>query len=187
MTVRGEGCPSDLRRGPAGPGEDKFPSAGQKPFHISTPPTTRARSGNTPGSIPPRRMLNLQCHWRIADWLGLLDPPRGEDCVSGRRRGRAAPGEDNFPSPWQKPFNIPTTLTTRSRNRNTPGSIPPRRVWKSLSHWPIADWPRLLEPSARRVLRLGPTPRSRRTWSGLVPIHGPETLPYLYNSNNTGT
>ena len=66
----------------------------------------------------------------IADWLGLMEPARGESCPSGQRRGPAAPGEDKFPSPVQKPLHIYTTPTTRERKRRSPGSIPPRRMWK---------------------------------------------------------
>ena len=137
---RGENCPSGQRRGPAAPGEDNLPSPGQKPIHISTTPTTRGRKRRSPGSIPPRRVWKRQPHWVIADWLGLMEPARGESCPSGQRRGPAAPGEYNFQSPGQKPFHISETPTTRGRKRRSPGSIPPRRVQKPQPHWVIADW-----------------------------------------------
>ena len=31
--------------------------------------------------------------------------------------------------------------------RRSPGSIPPRRVWKPLPHWLVVDWLRLMEPA----------------------------------------
>ena len=146
--ARGESCPSGQRRGPAAPGEDNFPSPGQKSFHISTTPTTREGKRRSPGSIPLRRVWKPQPHWVIADWLGLLEPARGGRCPSGQRRGPAAPGEDKFPSPVQKPFHISTTPTTRGREGRSPGSIPPRRVSKPEPNWLVADWLRLME-SAR--------------------------------------
>ena len=48
------GWGSHLR--PAHPGDDIFPSPGQKYFHISTTPTTRGRKRRLPGSIPPRKV-----------------------------------------------------------------------------------------------------------------------------------
>ena len=196
--VRGESCPSGQRRSPDAPGEEKFPSSGQKPSHSSTTPTTRernrrfypvdtapqgvitptplrhclwaeahvasarrelplwptrgspapgrvklpstktfristtptrrGRNRRSPGSIPPRRVCKPQPHWVIADGLGLMQPARGESCPSGQRRSSAAPEEDKFPSPGQKPFYFPTTPTTRGRHRRSPGSIPPRKV-----------------------------------------------------------
>ena len=72
-------------------------------------------------------MLKPQCHWPIDDWLGLLDPPRGEDCVSGERRGPTAPGEDNFPSPGQKSFHISTSPNTRRRKPDLSGRYRPAR------------------------------------------------------------
>ena len=101
----------------------------------------------SPGSIPPRRVWKPLPHWVIVDWLGLMKPARGEGCPSGQRRGPAAPGEDKFPSPGQKPFHISTAPTTRGRKRRSPGSIPPRRVWKPLPHWVIVDWLGLMEPA----------------------------------------
>ena len=87
------------RREPARPGEDQFPSPGQKSVHMSTAPTTRGRKRRSPGSIPSRSVWKPQPHWVITDWLGLMEPARGESCPSGQRQGPAAPGEDNFTSP----------------------------------------------------------------------------------------
>ena len=95
---------------PAHPGEDKFPSPHQKPFHISRNPTTRGRKRRFPGSIPPYRVWKPQHHWAIADWLRLMAPTRGESCPQGQRRGPGAPGENNFPSPDQKSIHISTCL-----------------------------------------------------------------------------
>ena len=92
-------------------------------------------------------MWKLQPHRVIADWLGLMEPARGKSCPSGQRRGPAAPGEDKFLSPDQKYFRISTTPTNRGRKRRSPGSIPPRRVWKPQPHRVIADWLGLMEPA----------------------------------------
>ena len=129
------------------PGEDKFPSPGQKSFHISKTPTTRGRKRTLPGSIPRRRMWKPQPNWLAANWLRLMDPARGKSCPSCQRRGPAAPGEDDFPSPVQKPVHKFTTPTTRGRKRRSPGSIPPRRMWKRQLHRVIADWLGLIEPA----------------------------------------
>ena len=59
----------------------------------------------------------------------------------------AHPGGDNFPSPHYKSFHKSTTPTSRGRKRRSPGSIPPRRMWKLQSHWVIADWLGLMVPA----------------------------------------
>ena len=76
-----------------------------------------------------------------------MEPARGERCPSGQRRGPAAPEEDNLPSPGQSSFHTSTTPTIRGRNRRSPGSIPPLRVWKPQPNWLVADWLRLMEPA----------------------------------------
>ena len=91
-SARRGSCPSGQRRGPAAPGEDKFPSPDQKAFHTSTTPTTRGRKRSSPRSTPPSTVWNPQPYWLIADWLGLMEPARGRSFPSGQRRGRAAPG-----------------------------------------------------------------------------------------------
>ena len=159
--ARGGSCPSGQRRGSAAPGEDNFPSPDQKPFHISTTPTTRRRKRRFPGSIPPRRVCKPQSHWVMADWLRLMEPACGGSCPSGQRRGLAAPRKDKFPSPGQKPFHITTTPTTRGRQRRSPGSIPPGRGWTPQPNWLVADWLGLMEPACSESCpsgqRRGPT------------------------------
>ena len=59
------------------------------------------------------------------------------------------PRDDKFPSPDQKSIHISTTPTIRGRKRKSPGSIPPRRVWKPQPHWVIADWLELIMEPAR--------------------------------------
>ena len=68
-------------------------SPDEKSLHISTTATTRRRKRRSPGSVPSRAVWKSQPHWVIADWLGLMEPARGESCPSGQRRGPAAPGE----------------------------------------------------------------------------------------------
>ena len=50
---------------------------------------------------------------------------------------------------------------------------PLRTVWKTQPHWLIADWLGFMY--------------SRRTRGGWAPIRGSETLPHIYNSNQSGT
>ena len=64
--------------------------------------------------MPPHKVWKPQLNWLVADWLGLMEPARGESCLSGQRRGPAAPVEDKFPSPDQKSFHI--------YNFNNPGT-----------------------------------------------------------------
>ena len=100
--ARGESCPSGQCRGPAAPREDKVSSPDDTSFYTSTTPTNRGRKRRSPVSIPPRAVWKPQSHL-IGDWLGLMEPARGESCPSGQRRGPAAPGEDKFSSPERKP------------------------------------------------------------------------------------
>ena len=158
---RGESCPSGPRRGPAAPGEDNFPSPGQASFYIPANATTRGRQRRSPGSIPPRTVWKRRHHWLIADWLGILEPARGESCPLGQRLGPAAPGGDKFPSPGQQPLHISTSPTTRGRKCTSPGSIPPRKVWKPQPNLLVANWLRLMErargESCPSGQRRGPT------------------------------
>ena len=117
----GESCLSGRRRGPATHGEDMVSSTGQKPFNLSTTPTTRGRKRRSLGSMPPRKVWKLQPNWRIANWLRLMEPACGESCLSGQRRGPAAPGEDRISSPDQKSFHI---STANSNNLGSKTGIP---------------------------------------------------------------
>ena len=76
-----------------------------------------------------------------------MEPACGESCPSGQHRGPAAPGEDRVSSPDEKFFHISTTPTTRGRKRRSPGSIPPRTVWRPQPHWLAADELGLMEPA----------------------------------------
>ena len=105
------------------------------------------------------------------DWLGLIEPARGESCPSGQRPGPAAPGDDRVPSPDQKSFHdISTTYnsTTRGRKRRCPESIPPRAVWKPQPHWLIDIW---LGSWSQHAARVAPwanvevPPHPGRIWS----------------------
>ena len=72
----------------------------------------------------------LQPDWLISDWLGFMEPARGESCPAGQRRGPATPGEDYDPLPDEKHFDISTTPSNWERKRRSPGSIPLRTAWK---------------------------------------------------------
>ena len=184
---RGESCPSGPRRGPAAPGEDNFPSPGQASFYIPANATTRGRQRRSPGSIPPRTVWKRRHHWLIADWLGILEPARGESCPLGQRLGPAAPGGDKFPSPGQQPLHISTSPTTRGRKCTSPGSIPPRKAWKPQPNLLVANWLRLMErargESCPSGQRRGPTaPGEERVSSpNQTSFHISTT-----NSNNLG-
>ena len=74
-----------------------------------------------------------------------MNPARGESCPLGQRQGPAAPGEDGVSSLDHKSFHVSTTPTNRGLKRKSPGSIPPRTMWKPQTHWLIADWLELTE------------------------------------------
>ena len=150
--VAPQGTPSSPS--PAARGEDWAPSPFQTFFYMSTTPRPRGRRSGSPGSKPPRTMWKPQPHGSIADWLEHISP------------SPAAPEEDWAPSPVQTSFHISTTPRPRGRKSSSPGSIPPRTVWKPQSHGPIVDW-------------LGQPPQSRRTRGGLDPISVSDILPYL--------
>ena len=143
--ARGEICPAGKHRGRTAPEEDKFPSPGRTSFHISTTPTTRECKRRSLGSIPPRIVWKSQPNWIYVNWLKLMEPSRGEICPAGQHRGRAAAEEDEFPSPVRTSFHISTTPTTRGCKLRTPGSIPPRKVWKPQPNCLLGNWLRLIE------------------------------------------
>ena len=131
-----------LENKPAPLGGDRVLSPDHKSFHTFTTPTTWEPRDET--EIPrvdtaPRGVETSTPHELIADWLGLMEPARGESCRTGQRRGRAASGEDKFPSPDQKSFH-----TYSCDNPETNAEIPrvdiARTVWKPQPHWLIADW-----------------------------------------------
>ena len=99
------------------------------------------------GSMPLHTVWKPQPHGLVVDWLGLMEPARGESCPSGPRRGPAAHGEDRVPSPDHRSFHISTTSRTRGRKRRPVGSIPPSTVWKHQPRWLNADWLGLMEPA----------------------------------------
>ena len=137
--ARGESCPSGQRQGSAAPGEDMVSPTDHKSFHISTTPTTWGRKRRSPGAIPPRTVWKPQPHRLVTDWLGLIEPARGESCPSGQRRGRRTrEGLGLIPG-----LEILTYLYN-SNNLGTeaeiPRVIPPRTVWKPQPHLLVADW-----------------------------------------------
>ena len=128
-------------------GEDKFPSPDQKFFYISITASTRGRKRRSLGSKPPRRVWKPQPNCVMADWLGPMEPGRGETFPSGPRRGPAAVGKDKFPSADRKSFHNSTTRTTPGPNRISSGSISLNRVWKPQPHWVMGDWMGLMVPA----------------------------------------
>ena len=132
------------------PGGRYPPIPGSNSLSISLLLQQLGTKTEVPGSIPPRTVCKPQPHWLVANWLGIMEPARGESCPSGQRRGLAAPGEDAVSSPDQNYFHISATPTNRERKQRPPGSILPRTVWKPQRHWLVTDWPALMEPARGR-------------------------------------
>ena len=181
--ARGKSCCSGQRRGPAAPGEDIVSSPDQKSFHPSRTPIARGRKWRSLGSISPRTVWKTQPHWLIADWLGLMEPARGESYPPGQRRSPAAPGEDSVQSPDQKSLLISTTPTTRGRKRRSLGSIPPRRVWKTQLHWLIDNWLELMEPASGDSCPSDP--RRDRAVHGEVEVPSPDQRSFHISTTST--
>ena len=51
------------------------------------------KNGDLPGRYHPARCGNPNSTWLVTDWLGLMEPARGESYHSGQRRGPAASEE----------------------------------------------------------------------------------------------
>ena len=101
-----------------------------------------------PGRYRPARGGNPnQTGWVLIDW----------DSWS-QRAARVAP-RDNVEAPphpgsigshpriRNPSISAQLTPTTRGRKQGSPGSIPPRTVWKSQLHWLVADWLGIMEPA----------------------------------------
>ena len=99
---------------------------------------------------------------------------RGGSCPSGKPNNLAAHGKDRSPYPVQQSLHTSTTPTTWGRKRLSPGSKPPRTVWKLQPRRPITDW-------------LGLENKASATGGRQDPIPGSEIPPYIYNSDNAGT
>ena len=140
------------RRGPAAPGEDNFTSPGEKSFHISTTPTTRGRKRRSSGPVPPRKVWKPEPIWLVADWLRLIEPVPDESCLSGQRRGPAAPGEDMVLFLDQKSFHISTTNFNHLgfENGNPPGRYCPARCGNpNHTGWLLIGWGSWSQRAAR--------------------------------------
>ena len=67
-----------------------------------------------------------------------METARDESCPDCQLRGLVAAGDDMVSSPDEKSFNSHKTPTSWGLKRRSPGSIPPRTVWKSQPHWLVA-------------------------------------------------
>ena len=107
----------------------------RKPSTLVNLQHRRCGNGGPPGRFRLARCGNanttgwLLCHGACA---------RRKSCLSGQRRGFAAPGEDAVSFPDWEVIPISTTATTREQRRRLHGSIPPHRVWKLQPHWLVA-------------------------------------------------
>ena len=93
----------------------------------------------------------------------VMEPARGKSCLSGQRRGPAAPGEDAVSFPDKKIIHVFAPSTTWEQRRRLPAPLPPRRVWKPPSRLLVAVYYR--DP-AQRGLPLWPASKSRRARGG---------------------
>ena len=93
----------------------------------------------------------------------VVEPARGKSCLSGQRRGPAAPGEDAVSFPDKKIIHVFAPSTTWEQRRRLPAPLPPRRVWKPPSRLLVAVYYR--DP-AQRGLPLWPASKSCRTRGG---------------------
>ena len=98
--------------------------------------------------MPPYMVWKPQPNRLVADGLRLMEPVRGKSCLSGQRRGLAAPGDDRVLSPNQKSFHTSTTNANNVGSKmGIPGSILLRTVWKPPPHWLVADGLGIMEPA----------------------------------------
>ena len=123
---------------PAEPWKDKVQSRDQKSFHTFQLQTGDCNS-RSQGRYRPARCGKPNL-WFVE---------------------QAPPGEDKVPSPDQKSFHAYTTPTNREQKQWSPGSIPPRTLWKphpgvlkSLNHpGRIIYHPRIINPSLHLQLQ----------------------------------
>ena len=137
--ARCKSCPWGQRRRPAAPVEDKFPSPIRNLFTPLQRQQSEDENGDSRGRYRSAQLWKPQPYGLAADYLGRMEPARGEICPSGQHRVTAAPGEDKVSSPGHKFLLISATPTTRGRKRRSLGSIPSRTVWKPQFHWLVAD------------------------------------------------
>ena len=139
---------------PAHPGGHRFSSPDQKYFNY----TLQLRQPRGENGVPLGRHRLARCgspspaSRSLIGWWWYIQPARSR--------------EDRVSTPDHKYFHTSTNPTTRRRKRPSPGSIPPRTVWKPQPNWLVGDWLRLVEPARGESCPLGTTSRSRRTRGG---------------------
>ena len=69
--------------------------------------------------------------------------PLGTTSRSRRTRGRIG----SHPRIRNSCISLKLTPTSWGRKRRSPGSIPPRTVWKPQPHWLVANWLGFMEPA----------------------------------------
>ena len=147
--ARDESCPSGQRRGPAALGEDRVSSPDYKSFHISKTPITRGRKRRSPGSIPLPTVWRPQPHW-LVDWLGHMEPARGESCPSRQRRGPAAPEEIGYHPRIRNPSISLQIQQPGDENGDPPGRYRPARFGiPNSTGWLLIGWGSWSQRAAR--------------------------------------
>lgn len=101
---------------------------------------------------------NCNPHRLLVDCLGLIEATHGVSCPSGQRQGPTAPGGNEGPIPVTVFSQTCTNPTIPERQRQYSGSVPPRTVFNT-----------------------------HRTQGRQDAIPVSEILPYIRNSNSSGT
>ena len=91
--------------------------------------TTRGRKRRSPGSIPPLRVWKTQPYWLAVNWQRLMGPDPAR--VTPRDNIEVPPHPERIIS-HSRVRNPSRSLQLQPRGNKSisPGSIPPRRVWK---------------------------------------------------------
>ena len=86
------------------------------------------------------RVSKPQSHWLVADWLGLIQPARGESCFSGQRRGSPQPGRIGS-HPWIRNPSVSLQLQQPGGETEIPPVVTaPHNVKTPTPPWLIADY-----------------------------------------------
>ena len=118
-----------------------------------------------------------------------MEPARGESCPSAQRRVPPHPGRiSSLARIINSSIALQLTPTARGGKRESPGSIPSRRVWKRQPNWLVADWLRLMEPAPGESCPSGQHRGPAAPGGGKFPCPDHKFFHVsTINSNNSGT